>query len=148
MRFIYLLILLHVFLFSDSQLFAQSCTISLTSANATDSQVVCINTPITNITYSTTRATGATFSGLPPGIRGSWADSVVTISGSPTATLFPDRWFSMFEWQFRSAHPDGTSLDRLRGTAGGTCCDFLSCGRSPRHSTPQQARGAIFEYSR
>ncbi|MBK7432586.1 MAG: hypothetical protein IPI66_00985 [Chitinophagaceae bacterium] len=62
-------------------------TISLTSAPATTSQIVCVNTPITNITYATTGATGATFSGLPAGVTGSWAANVVTISGTPTTTV-------------------------------------------------------------
>ncbi|MBP8959116.1 MAG: gliding motility-associated C-terminal domain-containing protein [Bacteroidales bacterium] len=61
-------------------------TITLTSATGTDNQTVCINTPITNITYSTTGATGATFIGLPAGVTGSWASDVVTISGTPTAS--------------------------------------------------------------
>jgi hypothetical protein len=61
-------------------------TITRTSAVGTDAQTVCINTPITNITYSTSGATGATFSGLPPGVTGAWAANVVTISGSPTST--------------------------------------------------------------
>jgi hypothetical protein len=39
--------------------------ITLTSAPGTDNQTVCVNTAITPITYSTTGATGATFSGLP-----------------------------------------------------------------------------------
>ncbi|MBK7710005.1 MAG: hypothetical protein IPJ37_02805 [Bacteroidales bacterium] len=34
-------------------------------------------------TYTTTGATGATFSGLPTGVTGNWAANVVTISGSP-----------------------------------------------------------------
>ncbi|HOU96140.1 MAG TPA: HYR domain-containing protein, partial [Bacteroidales bacterium] len=59
-------------------------TITLTSASGTDNQTVCINTAITNITYSTTGATGATFAGLPIGVTGSWASDVVTISGSPS----------------------------------------------------------------
>ncbi len=62
-------------------------TITLTSAAGTNAQTVCINTPITNITYSTTGATGATFSGLPTGVTGAWAANVVTISGSPTTTV-------------------------------------------------------------
>jgi uncharacterized protein (TIGR02145 family) len=61
-------------------------TITLTSAAATTSQTVCINTAITNITYSTTGATGATFAGLPTGVTGAWAANVVTISGTPTAS--------------------------------------------------------------
>jgi len=61
-------------------------TIALTSGAGTNIQTKCINTPITNITYSTTGATGATFSGLPAGVTGAWAGNVVTISGSPTTT--------------------------------------------------------------
>ncbi len=61
-------------------------TITRTSAAGTDNQTVCANSTITNITYSTTGASGATFSGLPAGVSGGWAGNIVTISGAPTAT--------------------------------------------------------------
>ena len=61
-------------------------TIIRTSAVGTDAQVVCINTAITNITYTTTGATGATFTGLPAGVTGNWAANVVTISGIPAVS--------------------------------------------------------------
>ncbi|MEI8120127.1 MAG: hypothetical protein WCG68_04495, partial [Actinomycetes bacterium] len=61
-------------------------TITLTSGAGTNIKGVCYNTAITNITYSTTGATGASFSGLPAGISGNWASNVVTISGSSTVT--------------------------------------------------------------
>ena len=61
-------------------------TVTLTSAAGTDAQTVCINTAITNITYATTGATGATVTGLPAGVTGSWLANVVTISGTPTAS--------------------------------------------------------------
>ncbi len=61
-------------------------TVTRTSAAATTAQTVCINTPITNITYATTGATGATVTNLPTGVTGSWAGNVVTISGTPTAS--------------------------------------------------------------
>ncbi|MGB4937647.1 MAG: hypothetical protein WBO30_11575, partial [Ferruginibacter sp.] len=61
-------------------------TVTLTSAAGTNAQTVCINTAITNITYSTTGATGATVTGLPAGVTGAWAANVVTISGTPTAS--------------------------------------------------------------
>jgi len=51
-----------------------ACAITLSSATGTDVQSVCINTPITNITYNTTIATGATVSGMPEG---------VTVNGPP-----------------------------------------------------------------
>jgi hypothetical protein len=60
--------------------------IALTSAPLTDSQTVCRSSAITTITYSTSGATGATFTGLPIGVTGSWASNVVTISGSPSST--------------------------------------------------------------
>jgi hypothetical protein len=61
-------------------------TITLTSATGTDNQTVCVNTAITPITYSTTGATGATFSGLPAGVTGTFSGGNITISGTPTAT--------------------------------------------------------------
>ncbi|MBS1680198.1 MAG: gliding motility-associated C-terminal domain-containing protein [Bacteroidetes bacterium] len=61
-------------------------TITLSSALGTDNQSQCINTAITDITYNTTGATGATFSGLPTGVNGAWATNVATISGTPTAS--------------------------------------------------------------
>jgi hypothetical protein len=60
--------------------------ITLTSAPGTDNQTVCVNTPIMPITYSTTGATGATFSGLPAGVTGTFSGGNITISGTPTAT--------------------------------------------------------------
>jgi hypothetical protein len=61
-------------------------TVTLTSPVGTDAQTVCINTAITNITYATTGATGATVTGLPAGVTGTWLANVVTISGTPTAS--------------------------------------------------------------
>jgi hypothetical protein len=58
-------------------------TITLTSAPGTDNQATCINSPIVNITYSTSGATGANVTGLPAGVGGVWAANVVTISGTP-----------------------------------------------------------------
>ena len=61
-------------------------TSTLSSAVGTDAQTKCINTAITDITYGTTGATGATFIGLPTGVTGSWAGNVATITGTPTAS--------------------------------------------------------------
>jgi hypothetical protein len=62
-------------------------TIALSSAVGTDGQTVCINTALSTITYDTTGATGATITGLPSGVTGSWAGDVVTISGSPDTLI-------------------------------------------------------------
>jgi gliding motility-associated-like protein len=58
----------------------------LNTIAAGSSETVCINSPITTINLATTGATGATFSGLPAGVTGSWAGNVATISGTPTAS--------------------------------------------------------------
>lgn len=59
-------------------------TITLSSAPGTNNQSICHLSAITPITYNTTGATGATFSGLPAGVSGNWALNTVTISGTPT----------------------------------------------------------------
>ena len=62
-------------------------TLNLTSAPGTDNQTVCINTPITNITYSVGGGgTGGTVSGLPAGVTSNFAGGVITISGTPTVS--------------------------------------------------------------
>ena len=43
-------------------------TATLSSAVGTDAQIVTVNTPIVDITYAATGATGATFTGLPAGV--------------------------------------------------------------------------------
>jgi hypothetical protein len=61
-------------------------TITLSSAAGTNAQTRCINTAITTITYVTTGATGATFSGLPAGVSGAMIFGNVIITGTPTAS--------------------------------------------------------------
>ncbi|SMO58418.1 hypothetical protein [Solitalea koreensis] len=61
-------------------------TIALSSAAATTNQTPCINTAITDITYAIGNATGATVTGLPAGVTGTYASGVFTISGTPTAS--------------------------------------------------------------
>ena len=61
-------------------------TILLSSLVGTDNQTVIVGTTITNITYATTGATGASVTGLPTGVSGSWSSNVVTISGTPSVT--------------------------------------------------------------
>jgi hypothetical protein len=65
---------------------ATACTINLTSSSSTDAQNICVNSLVTDITYTTTGATGATFSGLPNGVSGNWSEDIATISGAPTQT--------------------------------------------------------------
>jgi hypothetical protein len=60
--------------------------ITRTSAAGTDSQTVCVNTPITPITYRITNATGATSANLPPGVTGIFLGGDFIILGTPTDT--------------------------------------------------------------
>lgn len=61
-------------------------TIALSSATGTNAQTICINSALTDITYSTTGATNATVSGLPAGLNYGFSSNTVTISGTPTAS--------------------------------------------------------------
>ena len=64
-------------------------TINLSSAAGTNSQTVCISTPITTITYLLGGgATGATLSGQPTGVSGSYnaGTKVYSISGIPSVS--------------------------------------------------------------
>ncbi len=57
----------------------------LTSAPATTAQQICINTPLTDITYAVSGGgTSAGVTGLPAGVSGTYTAGVFTISGSPT----------------------------------------------------------------
>jgi uncharacterized protein (TIGR02145 family) len=62
------------------------CVLNTVSAGST-SPTLAVNTILTNITHSTTLATGiGTATGLPSGVTASWSANVITISGTPTAT--------------------------------------------------------------
>ena len=58
-----------------------------TAGTPSTSPTVCKNSAITNITHTTTGATGiGTASGLPAGVTASWSSNTITISGTPTAS--------------------------------------------------------------
>jgi len=66
-------------------------TITVTPDNTTSAPsstpTVCINTALTNITHTTTGATGiGVVIGLPAGVTANWASNTITISGTPTAS--------------------------------------------------------------
>ena len=64
-----------------------NATITLTSAPGTKAQTICINTPLSNITYAIGGSgTGAVISSgaLPAGTTGNFAGGIFTISGTPT----------------------------------------------------------------
>ena len=58
-----------------------------TASAASSSPTLCINTSLTNITHTTTGATGiGAATGLPTGVTASWSSDVITISGLPTTS--------------------------------------------------------------
>jgi hypothetical protein len=58
-----------------------------TAGSASSSPTLCVNFPLTNITHTTTGATGiGTATGLPSGVTASWSSNTITISGTPTAS--------------------------------------------------------------
>jgi hypothetical protein len=65
------------------------CTISRTSAASTESQVLCVSTSLTPITYTLSGASGAIVSNLPAGVTYSYTpgtppSGTLTISGTPS----------------------------------------------------------------
>jgi gliding motility-associated-like protein len=111
-------------------------TISLSSVAGTNSQTVCINTAINNVTYSTTGATSAYFTNLPAGVNGSWANNVVTISGTPTSSgIYTYTVTTLGGCGVASATgtivvtPDNTiTLSSAAGTASQTVCINANIG--------------------
>lgn len=62
-------------------------TINLTSAVGTDSQSVCVSTPIIDITYNVGGSgINAAATGLPPGVNGVFSAGVFTVSGTPNVS--------------------------------------------------------------
>lgn len=62
-------------------------TADMTAAAPSATPTLCINTALTDITISTTGATGiGTPTGLPAGVTATWAANTITISGTPTAS--------------------------------------------------------------
>ncbi len=58
-----------------------------TVSAASSTPALCINTPLTAITHTTTGATGIGAAvALPAGVTASWAANTITISGTPTAS--------------------------------------------------------------
>jgi uncharacterized protein (TIGR02145 family) len=63
-----------------------SCA-SCGAGSASSTPTVTQNTAMTNITHTTTIATGiGTATGLPSGVSANWSSNTITISGTPTAT--------------------------------------------------------------
>jgi len=91
-------------------------TVTLTSAPGTDNQTLCINTPLTNITYAVGGSgTGGSVTGLPAGVTGSFAGGVITISGTPTVS-------GVFNYTVNTTGPcvNPTATGTITVTADGT----------------------------
>jgi|GEM_PF-1798939 len=70
---------------STSSISVVTGSVTLTTGSGSNIQTLCNNSAITTITYNVgSPATGATVSGLPTGVSGSYSAGVFTISGTPT----------------------------------------------------------------
>ena len=117
--------------------------ISLSSPGGTDHQTVCINTPITNISYTTISATGATFSGLPPGVSGTWASNSVTISGTPTTTAgSPFTYAIALTGGCGTATTNGTITVTPNNTVSAASSSPTPCINTPMTSITHNTTGA------
>ena len=106
-----------------------NATISLTSGAGTNTQTVCQNSDITDITYAVGgTGTGATVTGLPAGVTGSYSAGVFTISGSPTTAVS-----GAFNYTVTTTGPCATptatgtiTVNVIPTTTGVTVCQGLS----------------------
>jgi hypothetical protein len=73
---------------------------SITLASGTATQTVIQGDAITDITYTTANATGATSSGLPAGVDGTWNANTYTVAGTPTAS-------GIFNYTVSPTHTNG-----------------------------------------
>jgi gliding motility-associated-like protein len=65
----------------------EDATLALTSATGTNGQTICINTPLTNITYLVGGSgNGGSVTGLPAGVTGTFTGGVITITGTPAVS--------------------------------------------------------------
>jgi hypothetical protein len=62
-----------------------------TTSSTSSSPILCINSALTNVTHTTTGATGiGTISNLPSGVSAEWTSNQIIISGTPTISgTFP-----------------------------------------------------------
>ena len=101
------------------------CVLNTVSAGSS-SPTIAVNTVLTNITHSTTLATGiGTATGLPSGVTASWLANVITISGTPTAT-------GSFSYEIPLTGGCGSVKAMGSITVGAT----PSCSAGPASSTP------------
>jgi hypothetical protein len=89
-------------------------TITLTSGN--NDQTVDYGSAITDIIYTTTHASGASLTGQPANVSGSWSSNTYTISGTPTAT-------GTFNYTVTTTNSNGCTS----ATATGTLTVNVSC---------------------
>lgn len=127
-----------------------SQTITLSSAPGTNSQTVCVNSAVTDITYSTNLlVTDAqiTSGSLPSGVTGSFSGGVFTISGTPTETGVFNYTITTFGSCLAATASGSITVTEqpVAGTASGTqdaCAGFSASALSLSGST-----GSIQWYS-
>ena len=106
-------------------------TITVTAANTvsagSSTPTLCINTALTNITHTTTGATGISndgvsgANGLPAGVSAHWALNTITISGTPTASG---------TFNYSIALTGGCGAVNATGTITVTAANTVSAGSS------------------
>jgi len=100
---------------------APACAVGTASSTPT----LTVSTALTNITHTTTSATGiGTATGLPAGVTAAWASNMITISGTPSAT-------GTFNYTIPLS---GTSCSAVNAT--GTITVTAACAVGAASSTP------------
>jgi hypothetical protein len=101
--------------------------ISLTSASSTTMQFVCIQSPISPITYQSLSAVDYSVTGLPRGLTVNWSNQTLTISGSPIEDGNFDYTFTVYQQgNCGSITKTGTIIVASGNTVSNTLSDTLN----------------------
>ncbi|MCK0115368.1 HYR domain-containing protein [Gelidibacter sp. F63206] len=121
-------------------------TISLATGN--NNQVICNGSNLTDIVYNITNATGATISGVPTGITGTYNNGVFTISGTSTQigsfnyTVTPDGCGTAVATGTITVGPDAT-ITLLSPSANTSVCNTNTAMTPIQFQLNSGATGAI-----
>ncbi|MCZ8168058.1 MAG: hypothetical protein O9278_02880, partial [Flavobacterium sp.] len=138
-----------VFGFIEVQVTSNSF-VQLTSLPTTSNQVVCVNQTIDPIVYTFGgTATGATVTGLPPGVTFNVVGNLVTISGTPTTIVGSPFNYSLIATGSTCGAPTASGtitiepIGTLNLTSAGATANQTVCANSPINTITYTFGGSV-----
>ncbi|WP_162128350.1 T9SS type B sorting domain-containing protein [Flavobacterium phycosphaerae] len=114
---------------------------TVSAASATVS--LCVNTPLTAITHTTTGATGiGSAIGLPSGVTASWSSNTITISGTPSVSGIFNYSIPLTGGSCSSVNATGTITVTANNTVGAASATPTVCINTPLTAITHATTGA------